>query len=243
MITVGVCDDNIQFARLLAKSLRTLCATELPERIDCRIAVEFSSCDDVLRYLEHDTINILFLDINMPTQTGFDLAGKLNQLYPDIIIIFVSAHDNFVYSSFEYSPFRFLRKTHLDEELPGAFVKAVESCMTREETVTISTTEGNISVRSKDILYFEGQRNYYLVHCTGAAYRCRGTISQAEELTKNLDFFRIHAAFVVNIANIDKVIGSHSVQMKDGSTLSISQRRFSSFREAYMKFTRRRFSV
>ncbi len=113
MITIGVCDDNIQFARLLVKSLRTLCATELPERIGCQIAVEFSSCDDVLRYLEYNTINILFLDINMPTKTGFDLAEKLNQLYPDIIIIFVSAHDNFVYSSFEYSPFRFLRKTHL----------------------------------------------------------------------------------------------------------------------------------
>ena len=101
MITIGVCDDNIQFARLFVKSLRTLCATELPERIDCQIAVEFSSCDDVLRYLEHNIINILFLDINMPTKTGFDLAEKLNQLYPDIIIIFVSAHDNFVYSSFE----------------------------------------------------------------------------------------------------------------------------------------------
>lgn len=243
MITIGVCDDNIQFARLLVKSLRTLCATELPERIDCQIAVEFNSCDDVLRYLEHNTINILFLDINMPTKTGFDLAEKLNQMYPDIIIIFVSAHDNFVYSSFEYSPLRFLRKTHLDEELSGAFVKAVESCMTREETVTISTTEGDISVRSRDILYFEGQRNYYLVHCTGGAYRCRGTISQTEELTQNLDFFRIHAAFVVNIANIYKVIGSHSVQMKDGSMLSISQRRFSSFRGTYMKFIRRRFSV
>ena len=243
MITIGVCDDNIQFARLLVKSLRTLCATELPERIDCQIAVEFSSCDDVLRYLEHNTINILFLDINMPTKTGFDLAEKLNQLYPDIIIIFVSAHDNFVYSSFEYSPFRFLRKTHLDKELPGAFKKAVESCMVKEENLTFPSVDGDVSVRTKDILYFEGQRNYYLIHCASTTYRCRGTISQVEELTQNLDFYRMHAAFIVNIANIEKVVGSHSVQMKDGSTISVSQRRFSSFREAYMKFTRKRFSV
>ncbi len=243
MITIAVCDDNLQFARTLTKSIRTLCATAIPERIVCHIAAEFTSCDDVLRYLEYNTINILFLDINMPTRTGFDLAEKLGRQYPDVIIIFVSAYENFVYSSFEYSPFRFLRKSHLEQELPNAFVKAVESCMSKEETLVFSTTEGDVSVRAKDIYYFEGQKNYYIIHCDGINHKCRGTISEVEEITKNLDFYRIHAAYVVNITNIDRIVSPGSLQMKNNDVLTVSQRKLSGFKETYMKFTRRRFET
>lgn len=241
MITIAVCDDNLQFARTLVKSIRTLCATVIPERIVCHIAMEFTSCDDVLRYLENNTINILFLDINMPTRTGFELAEKLNRYYPDTIIIFVSAYDNFVYSSFEYSPFRFLRKSHLEKELPGAFIKAVESCMSKDETLVFTTIDGDVSLRAKDIYYFEGQKNYYIIHCDGIDHKCRGTISQIEDQTQNLDFYRIHAAYIVNIANIERIINPGTIQMKNNDILSISQRRFSGFKETYMKFTRKRF--
>ena len=242
MITIAVCDDNAAFARMLSDSIRKICAAELPERIVCQVAAEFSSCDDVLRYLENNIIHILFLDINMPSKTGFDLAEKLNRLYPDIIIIFVSAYENFVYSSFEYSPFRFLRKSHLEKELPGAFLKAVERLMSRDETLTFLTVDGEAALRAKDIYYFEGQRNYYLIHCADAVFRCRGTISQVENQTEALDFYRIHAAYVVNLANIEKIVNTGSVQMKSGTVLNISQRRLGGFKEAYMKFTRKRFS-
>lgn len=241
MLTIAVCDDNIQFAQKLIERLRKLCALKLPDRIVCQTALTFSSCDDVLDYLKNNTIDILFLDINMPTKTGFDLAEKLNQQYPDTMIIFVSAYENFVYSSFEYNPFRFLRKSHLEEELPKVFLKAIEHCMTTEETLNFTTLDGEVSLHIKNIYYFEGQKNYYLIHTSSTVYRCRGTISQVEELTKNLDFYRIHAAYVVNIANIDTFVTLNTIQMQNKDILNVSQRRLSGFKEAYMKFTRKRF--
>ncbi len=243
MITIAVCDDDLLFAAALKEKIRHLCAYLLPERIECHVTEEFCSSGDVLIYLKNHPINILFLDIDMPEMSGFVLAEQLNRQYPETMILFVSAHEQFVYSSFEYSPFRFLRKSHLEAELPNALVKAVESFTRTEEMRMFSTTDGDIWLPARDILYFEGQRNYYLIHTSAAVYRCRGTMSQVETMTEQLDFFRIHAGYIINLENVEELCGTNTIQMKNGTLLSISQRRLAEFRDIYMKFTRRRYSL
>ena len=243
MITIAVCDDDRLFAAALKEKIRHLCAYLLPERIECHVEEEFCSGGDVLVYLENHPINILFLDIDMPEMSGFTIAEQLNRKHPDTLLLFVSAHEQFVYSSFEYSPFRFLRKSHLEAELPNALVKAVESFTRTKEMLLFSTTDGDIWFPARDILFFEGQRNYYLIHTVSTVYRCRGTMAQAGSMTEQLDFFRIHVGYIINLENIEKLCGTNTVQMKNGTMLPISQRRLAEFRSVYMQFTRRRYSV
>ena len=58
MLTIAVCDDNPQFAHLLTKKIRELCAYHLPDRIDCLIAPAFGSGEDVLKYLQNHITRI-----------------------------------------------------------------------------------------------------------------------------------------------------------------------------------------
>lgn len=240
MLTIAVCDDNKAFGQSLVEKLRHLCIS-LPERIVCNVTEVFTSADEVLKYLSHSTVNILFLDIDMPGTNGFELAGAVRKTFPDTVIIFVSAYDNFVYSSFDYAPFRFLRKSHIDEELSDTFEKVIEKCTTSDLAMTFTTTDGDITVRLRDICYFEAQGNYFLIHHVNRqVYKCRGTISQLETQTASLDFFRIHAAFIVNLENIERITEGSTLLMKNGSTLSISRNRIKNFKNTYMNFTRRR---
>ena len=241
MLTIAVCDDNPQFAHQLTARLRELCAHILPERVECRITAAFSSGEEVLRYLRQSSIHILFLDIDMPGMGGFDLASDLKSRAPDTVIIFVSAYDDFVYSSFEYAPFRFLRKSHLEEELPVTLRKVVEKCMMDSETVTVHTLDGELTLRVRDVLYLEGEGNYYTVRTAdGEAFRCRSTLSAAEELVAGYDFFRIHQGHLVNLEHIRAVGDDGALRMDNGATLYVSRRKLTAFREAYMQFTRRR---
>jgi DNA-binding LytR/AlgR family response regulator len=243
MLTIAVCDDNLMFAKMLATKLAHLCAVHLPDRIDVQFAPIFTSASDVLRFMDTQTINILFLDIDMPVMNGFKLAETLGKKYPDTIIIFVSAYEEFVYSSFEYCPFRFLRKTHLDQELPVTFQKVIEKYFTDYEIAIVNSTDGEQILRIKDILYIEGQKNYFGIHTTSnKSYKCRGTMDFAEDLVQNFDFFRIHAAYIVNEEHIDSVDNGGYIKMKNGKIIDISKRRFSAFKDSYMQFLRRRFS-
>ena len=243
MLTIAVCDDNPQFAHLLTKKIRELCAYHLPDRIDCLIAPAFGSGEDVLKYLQNHIINVMFLDIDMPRINGFRLASELKEKSPDTIIIFVSAYDDFVYSSFEYAPFRFLRKSHLEEELPVTFKKVIEKCISEEESLLFETTDGDTLLRLRDIMYFEGETNYYVVKMTsGKEYRCRGTMSSVEERIESYDFFRVHSAFIVNEEHIETIHEDGYLIMKNGALINISRRKLVAFKESYMQFTRRRFA-
>lgn len=241
MLTFAICDDNPFFASLLSQKIHQLCAYTLPERIDCHIAPTFGSGKDVLEYLETSSINVLFLDIDMPGINGFELAEQLCKSHPDIVIIFVSSYEDFVYSSFEYCPFRFLRKSHLEQELPITFQKVIEKCIADNEIISFNTTYGEQILRLKDIVYIEGDKNYFIVYTTSRkTYRCRGTISGVEQATQKYNFFRIHAAYVINEEHIENFNNDGYVIMKDGKQIDISRRRMAAFKESYMRFIRRR---
>lgn len=243
MINIAVCDDSPEFAELMVQHLKRLCAYNAPSRADLRVEGAFNSASAVIEYLKSNTIDILFLDIDMPGMGGFELAKMLCTAYPDTIIIFVSAYEEFVYSSFEFCPFRFLRKSHLTNELDVTFEKVIEKCIINNEALEFDTTEGELTLRAVDILYFEGEKNYYLINTRqGRVYKCRGTMKVLEQEIKKYDFFRIHSAYIVNLSHIESISSGGFVVMKNSRRLSISSRRMQEFKNAYMEFIRRRIS-
>ena len=242
MIRIVICDDDPCFAATLTDGLTAL-AAKYEGDLDLKIGPTFTSPELVLSFMEQMDFDIIFLDIDMPKITGFDLAAKISEKDPKALIIFVSAYDNYVYQSFAYSPFRFLRKLHLKEELPSAFDKAIEKCLSETQALSFNSTEGNITLRPSDVLYFENDKNYYNIYCeNGATYKCRGTIKALEGVCTDKRFFRVHSAYIVNLEHIAETQNSSTVIMKNGTVISVPSPRRAEFKEAYMKFVRRRYS-
>jgi len=240
MICIGVCDDNIQFAHILVEKIRLMSVKMVPERVLCEVINEFSSAKDVIDYLSYNTLDILFLDIEMKECHGFDLAKELKRTHPDIIIVFVSSHENLVFKSFDYNPLCFLRKNRLEKELSPAFARAIDASLYSKDTLDFSTTEGDLTIRVADIIYIESQKNYYVIHCPNNTYKCRGTISQVEQYIKDYDFCRIHAAYLINLDHVYRIHSNNTVSMDNKDTLSVSQRRYADFKNEYAKYLRRR---
>ena len=242
MIRIVICDDDPCFAATLTDGLTAL-AAKYEGDLDLKIGPTFTSPELVISFMEQMDFDIIFLDIDMPKITGFDLAAKISEKDPKALIIFVSAYDNYVYQSFAYSPFRFLRKLHLKEELPSAFNKAIEKCLSETQALSFNSTEGNITLRPSDVLYFENDKNYYNIYCeNGATYKCRGTIKALEGVCTDKRFFRVHSAYIVNLEHIAETQNSSTVIMKNGTVISVPSPRRAEFKEAYMKFVRRRYS-
>ena len=242
MIRIVICDDDPCFAATLTDELTAL-AARYEDGMDLKIGPTFTSPELVLSFMEKMEFDIIFLDIDMPRITGIELAAKISDKNPKTLIIFVSAYDNFVYQSFAYSPFRFLRKLHLKEELPSAFEKAIEKCLSETQTLTFNSTDGNVTLRPSDILYFENNKNYYNIYCeNGAVYKCRGTIKALEGVCSDKRFFRAHSAYIVNLEHIAETQNSTTVIMKNKTVISVPAPRRTEFKEAYMKFVRRRYS-
>jgi DNA-binding LytR/AlgR family response regulator len=237
MLTIGICDDNIRFASFLQDKLDHLCFS-LPEHLEYKIYC-FHTAHEVLSFAKKNPVHILFLDIEMPETNGFELANQLQALHLNTLLIFVSSHDSFVYQSFRYQPFRFLRKDYLDEELPVAFQDAVHTYLTENNVYVFRTTIGKQNLSLKNILYIESQKNYIRIHCFNNQYTCRSTLTEISTTLSQHNFIRIHAGYLINLQNVKNLEQNHVVLVSD-IKLPISKKYLTAFKNKYAIFLQRR---
>ena len=92
MIHIAFCDDNIQFLGLLRDSVEQECKKLFSGEDEYFIGPALGSGESVLEYIADHPIDLLFLDIDMPGMSGFDIAKRLCTEYPQLKIVFVSAY-------------------------------------------------------------------------------------------------------------------------------------------------------
>lgn len=239
MLNFVVCDDDIMFLERFTKKLKDK-VVGLPEDIEGYV-YSFNNAEQVLKFIKTKPVHILFLDIDMKGMNGFELARELQNQSQETLVIFVSAYDNFVYSSFKFSPFDYIRKSHFVDEFPVVFENAVKKFFMDNETVLFKSVDGDVNIKVRDIIYIESKKNYYDICCgKNTVFRCRGTMSSAENILSPYDFYRIHTAFLVNMENIKISGANRQIVMTDGTEFYVSVRKYGGFKNAYLEFSRRR---
>ena len=159
------------------------------------------------------------------------------------MIVFVSGYDNFVYESFDYFPFAYLRKEKIADELPKTVKRIKEKLSEQTKYIILATPNAEIKTDVKEILYFESRKNYYVAHLTdGREYSCRGTMAKLENDTRELGFFRVHSAFIVNLEHIERITNDGYVQT-GGDEIPVAKKRTREFRKAFLEHTRRRIGL
>ncbi len=245
MIEIAICDDQIEFARQLSESIKRICSDECVGSEQVHICGLFPSAEELLETLPDQKIDILFLDIEMDGMSGFQLAEIFHRESPKTVLLFVSSHDDMVYLSLRFAPFRFLRKAKLSEELKDALKDALTEAIhlkePRGKTLLLRTNDGMIHIPLDEIVYLESSSNYLLVFRDGAGkpYKTRGTLKKfVSELPEGSSFVRIHSAFVINIEKLQKIGSSSFVTMKGNISLPIGRKWKQEVRSAYLDYVK-----
>ena len=243
MINIVFCDDNAQFLLTLKNIVQRTCVKLVPENVDFAIGPSLGNGKELIEYIKNNHVDVLLLDIDMPDLNGFDVAKIICKEYKNIKIIFMSAHDNLVYSTFEFYPFAYLRKSHIADEFPKVLKRILEKMEEPERQINLLTNSGVKTIDLSSIVYVESKRNYYCVHLIqGREYTCRGTLAEFEKYVAKYDFFRIHSAYIINLEHVERILEKGFVLVKD-SSLPIAQRRMHDFKKAYMDYIRRYFGT
>jgi two-component system LytT family response regulator len=172
--------------------------------------------------------DLMFLDIQMPGGTAFDLLKKLENIPR---IIFTTAYSNFALQAFEYPTVDYLLKPICREKLDKSIAKltidtpsmqqnqasTVEADMDAPEEklllnskLFIKDTEQNHIVELRDISLFESCKNHTRVYFKQHRPFVHKALSQVESRLPASDFFRISRSQIVNIQHIQQVLGTSS---------------------------------
>ena len=197
---------------------------------------------DALEHLQKHTVNLLFLDINMPKLSGINFPKFLEK---PPLIIFTTAYSEYALESYELKAVDYLLKPIEFDRLLQAVMKAKEvlgqnkagvkaspetSQKPPEQTIFIKSGSEFHQVSIQNIKYIESDGNYVTVHTTKRSILARYKISEVKELLPQQFFVRVHRSYIVALKHIE-TIKKHCVVI-DGVEIPIS----SNYREGFLTF-------
>ncbi len=203
-----ICDDE--------KNIRDMIA-ECAEEVLRDISIECYPDAGITASPEFDA-DILFIDIMMPGLNGMEAAGKLRKNGKKTVIVFVTALEEYVFRAFDVGAFQYVVKPFEREKLKDIIGRAAKQAREQKRidklllekkswkinNRTISARVGsvNMQIPLKDIMYSEVFDRRIVLHMrSGETIEYYGKISELEKLAGS-DFFRIHRAYLINLAYI-----------------------------------------
>ena len=224
-IKIIIVDDE----RLAREEVRTA----LRSYPDVEIVAEASNADDAKLLIEKHQPQLIFLDVQMPEKTGFNLLEMLDNV-PEII--FTTAFDQYAVKAFEADALDYLVKPIRDER----FAKAMEKVRARLNTATdnrqIFIKDGSkcYFLKVDEIHLIESMDNYAVLYFGDKKTFLKRSLNQMEEKLDAGTFFRVNRAQIINLAYIDQINhlpgGKLNISLKTGQAVEVSERQSVKFR-------------
>lgn len=227
---IAICDDERIFTDIFREKLEM---TAEKCGIECTVSAFLNGAEMISMLNRFDAV---FLDVDMPGLSGEETAEYIIGLEKALPIIFVTNHDNFVFSSFRYRPFGFLRKRYIDSELEDIIKRLDKYLAEIERCYTFNSHNKLISVRLNDINYIEVYGHETLVHTANAVLTTSKALSAIEKELSEYGFIRTHKSYIVNTRYIFSV-ERNSIILSNGENLPVSRNKLTDVKQMMIKFT------
>lgn len=209
------------------------------------LAASCCCATDAIEVLNSQTIDALFVDINMPDINGLDFVRSLHQ---PPLIVFVTAYaehaiDGFQVNALDYllKPFGmtdFLRTAEKVKQQYTLLHSATLSPVDRDQAIFLKTEYRVVRVRIPDIVFIEGMAEYVRIHTTRQPKPITTFLSmkKLEDQLHESEFMRIHKSYIINLRCIAE-INRNRVILEDGTELPIGD----SYRDSLNNYVNQKF--
>jgi len=205
-----------------------------------------ANVEEAIVSIEKNDPDLLFLDINMPEKSGFDLLLEL-ETAPKVI--FVTAYDEYAIKAFEVNALDYLLKPVDSERLEAAIDRVSEADMPAS-IMTVNSEEGLLRitdqiflkdgekcwfVKLSDVRLFESHGNYVRVYFNDHKPLILKSLNKLNEKLDPKHFFRANRKYIVNLTSVEKIEnwfnGGLQLTLVDGRKIEVSRRQASKFKD------------
>lgn len=243
--TVIIDDENL--ARKIVKAY-------LRNYADIEIIAECSNGFEAIKVINEMKPDLIFLDIQMPKLTGFEMLELLDK---PPVIIFTTAYDQYALKAFEVNAVDYLLKPFSEDRFKEAIDKAIlhlgDKTSQKEKIEKIiqhfddnieyleritNKSGSKISIIPVDkVQWIEAQDDYVMIHTPEGKFLKQKTMKYYEDHLNPNDFIRIHRSFIVKLTEIKQIElfekESYRVSLKDGKNLPVSKTGYSKLKEIF----------
>lgn len=242
MFTTLLIDDESHARESLAKMLSLNCP-------DILVLDTAASADEAFTKITKLKPDLLFLDVEMPNGTGFDLLTRFPK--PTFKVIFVTGFDQYALNAIKFSALDYLLKPINAKELIEAVDKAsnqlsnqnglgdlknlistLQNPKSRKNKLAVPTQQGLEMIEIQDIVRCEAANGYTIIHVQdGKPMLSSRDLKTYQELLEDYDFFRIHDSHLIAHFHVQKVLNEDGgiVVLTNEVKIPIARRRKTDF--------------
>jgi len=213
-----------------------------------------TSAMEGLSMIESFKPEILFLDIQMPFLSGFELLAKLPS-HP-FSVIFTTAFNKYAIKAIRFSALDYLLKPIDADELVQAidryllqknekkqsqdlysnFMNNLQASEGKQYRLALHTHQGLKLVTPQDIIRCEASNNYTIFYLTdNTSITTSKTIKEYEEILSEYNFVRVHKSHLVNLSFVEQLTNKHQLLLSNKTLVDVSRRRKSELLEVLKK--------
>ena len=232
---VAICDDE--------KNIRELIGNKVAKQYPEADIIFFQSGEELLLSDKH--IDILFLDIQMSGKNGMETARELRKKDKSVILIFVTAVEEYVFQAFDVGAFNYIVKPIDDTKFVDVLCRAVDEWHSQDTNVRepeanyVMINNGGVQTKViiEDIVYAEVFYRKVVIHKLDDEIEYYGKMSDLEAVAGD-SFFRPHRAYLVNFKYVEKYDAT-TIYLEKGTALMAKQN-YPDFVKKYMKYNQRK---
>jgi len=199
---------------------------------DLEIVAEADNADEAIPVIDSAGIDVLFLDIQMPGKSGFELLESLVHVPR---VIFITAFDQYAVKAFEVSALDYLMKPVREERFARAIAQVRDELgALPEDRVFVRDGNRYHFVRWNTVFLIESRENYARLYFEDKNVLLKSSLNALESRLDQTRFFRVNRAQMVNVQYISKVYtgpdGRSYIDLVTGHSVAVSERQWVKFK-------------
>lgn len=219
LVRIAICDDE-PIHRANLRAVLKACEA-LPKDA---VLVEYSDGASLLDGHAKNPNDIIFLDIEMEGISGLETGQRIRNADRNVIIIFLTSHKEYVFTSFRLEPFGYIMKPidigEINEHLNRAIIKHKE----QHYIVDFKWKDKPYALKICDIVYLESDKRHINFYTDKNEYKCIGKLEEYEHRLSPYGFLRCHQSILINM-NYIRSIEKDTIKTTLGKDIDMSIRK------------------
>lgn len=229
MVKIAICDD-VAIVGSVVKSILESQDFNEELKIDC-----FVDGMELLQSAIGEKYDILIMDIQLDESeqfgdalNGMEISNRIKDIYPDVIVIFMTGNAGYEKQLLNFEPFRYVSKPIDNKKMVKAVAEAIQRIRkwdTEDKVFVFQKNKVRYKRKLSDIVYFESRRPYIDVVSKDDVATFRGRLDDVEHQIDKLKgrFVRTNKSYLVNTRYINSYT-TKAVRLYDGSVINISRK-------------------
>lgn len=173
-----------------------------------KIVGNFIDSIEALEFIQSNSVDVIFLDINMPKLDGIAFSRIIKALKSRPLLVFITAYREYAVEAFEVEAFDYILKPYSESRIVDALRK-IDKCTVNKcsnNKITLWKNDKLFVLNISDIYYCEASEHDVLVYAKDEQFKVAASISDFKKRLPENNFFRCHRSYIVNLDKITEII-------------------------------------